>query len=170
MIPRRQKAGPFLFIVVVLLAIGAVLWGRFAIDPEVTVFDYETRPITALEVGDVTEIPEIAMFVVILDEAPGAARFRVVDGLTRSTGCSVRFDPLDMRFANRNPNGKPGSFTDPCSGAVWVTTGDAVSGTSQPLRTPAFIPHTDAEGRVILNIEVIGRPDPRATPTPRPGE
>lgn len=165
--PGRRAVGPIAFLIVVVLAILAIFWGRFVANPDIEVFYYNAGPIDELRTGDVLAFPEVAMFVVVLDEVPGETKqIRAIDGIAPSTGCSVSWDPDDERTMVRNPGRKPGSFTDPCRGARWDTSGDAVAGTTQPLKTPNFTPFLNEEGLQYVRIEVIGRSDPRELAPP----
>ena len=165
--PQRRAIGPLFLFGVILLAILAVVWGRCVIDPEIQIFSFEAGPLDDLEVGDVLAVPSVNMYVIVLDEAPGAKQLRVVDGQIKATGCNVQWRPEDTTGSPHNPAGKPGIFIDTCGMGRWAATGDAIAGTSNPLRTPRFTAFLDDEGRQFVRIEVIGRADPRATPTPR---
>ena len=105
---------------------------------------------------------EVNIYVVSLDDDGSRMQLRAVDGIAPATGCSVEWDMEDPAGATQNPDGRPGSFRDPCSMAVWFVTGDALAGTSQPMRTFHITqpPPEDAQGRRIVEVEVIGRPNP----------
>ena len=106
---------------------------------------------------------------IALDDDGSRKELRALDARAPATGCTIELDPDDPRGEVRNPLGRPGSFSDTCSQAVWYLTGDALDRTSAPLRTFRITqpPPEDARGRRIVEVEVIGRADPLATETAR---
>jgi hypothetical protein len=154
-IPLPRNIGPLMLIIISALGIGAVLWGELFADPgiEVDQFDAgaETAVLDTLRTGEVLAFPDVNLYLVGLEDG----RLRAVDGRVESSGCNVELLPGDTRGLARNPNGTPGVLEDPCSGAIWSVDGDAISGTSEPLRTPNFSIALDDEGVRHVYIEVI---------------
>ena len=110
------------------------------------------RPAGSVRQGDV----------VALDEAEGAKNLRALDAIAPiGTGCVVELDAADPRGAAGNPLGLPGVLTDRCSQAAWYLTGNALERTSEPLRTFHITrpPPAGGDGRRIVEVEVIGRPN-----------
>ena len=48
---------------------------------------------------------------------------RALDAIARGTGCTIELRPDDPRGAVRNPLGRNGVYTDPCSAGVWALGG-----------------------------------------------
>ena len=146
---------------IVVFAIGGVIYGGLN-RPHFDVFLFDAGPIEDYQVGELRYFPQARIYVIALDEDPGAKNLRALDALSpHGTRCVVDHDPDDARGADRNPLGAPGVLKDPCSQAVWYLTGDALTRTSQPLATFHItqpLP-TDAAGRRIVEVEVIGRPN-----------
>ncbi len=157
-LPRRT--GLVSVSLITLAAIGAIFWGTLVDPPKLQVFTYDAGPVSEFEIGKVTVLDEFDIYLVGLADG----RIRALDGIVEESGCAVEFRPDDPRGSARNPRGVTGAFVDPCSGAVWAITGDALSAPwpLEPLRTPrvTFPEFEDGERHVL--IEVIGRPRPEA--------
>ena len=145
---------------ITLAAIGAIFWGTLVDPPELQVFSFDAGPASEFEAGKVEALEQFDLYLVGLANG----RIRALDGIVEESGCAVEFRPDDPRGSGRNPLGMAGAFVDPCSGAVWAITGDALSAPwpLEPLRTPrvTFPEFEDGERHVL--IEVIGRPRPGA--------
>ncbi len=111
--------------------IGVVIWG-FINPVEVRVVYFDAGRADSFEIGRVVAFPETELYVVGMEDG----RLRAIDGRVESSGCAVQWLPDDERGRAYNPGGRAGVFQDPCSGAVWSMIAHAVSGSSQPLRTP----------------------------------
>jgi hypothetical protein len=158
---RGWPLGLVALVIVFVVAIGAVFYGA-ANRPDFDVFFLDAGPIEDYEVGEPRFFPQARIYVVALDEAEGAKNLRALDAIAPiGTGCVVELDPDDPRGAERNPLGRPGVLNDSCSQAVWYLTGDALERTSRPLRTFHITqpPPENEDGRRIVEVEVIGRPN-----------
>lgn len=158
---RGWPIGVVALLFVSVAAIGAVFYGACN-RPDFEVFLFDAGPIEDYEVGEPRWFPQARIFVIALDEAEGAKNLRAIDAISPvGTGCVVDLDPEDERGASQNPLGRPGVLTDSCSQAVWYLTGDALERTSQPLRTFHITrpPPTNEQGKRIVEVEVIGRPN-----------
>lgn len=123
--------GPTTLLLVSGFFIGVVIWG-FINPVEVRVTYFDAGRADSFEIGRVTAFPDIHLYVVGMEDG----RLRAIDGRVESSGCTVEWLPDDERGRAYNPGGHSGVFEDPCSGAVWSMIAHAVSGSSQPLRTP----------------------------------
>lgn len=150
--PARQ-AGPIALVAVILLSLVAVFWGAVIAKPEFTVSTFDAGPLDQFSVGGLVPFEEAGVYVYGLEDG----RLRALDGVVRATGCRVRWLPDDKRTESANPGHRSGAFLDPCSGAIWAVDGDALSGTSEPLRTFIASVSEDARGVLHVYIEVIGR-------------
>ena len=142
--------------VVCTLAIAAVLWGWLVADPDIDVFMLDAGPVERLAIGEVAAFEQFDVYVVGLANG----RVRAIDGIVRANRCAVRWLADDQRALSLNPLGRSGAFADSCSDAVWAITGDAVSGTSDPLRTFQVTFRRDEAGVQHAHVEVIGRGTP----------
>jgi hypothetical protein len=149
-------------VVVCSLAIAAVFWGWLVADPDIDVFMLDAGPVDRLAIGEVAAFEQFDVYVVGLANG----RVRAIDGIVRANRCAIRWLPDDQRALSLNPLGRPGAFADRCSDALWAITGDAVSGTSDPLRTFQVTFRRDEAGVQHVQVEVIGR----ATPAGSAGE
>ena len=165
---RGRPIGLVALLAITALGVIAILVGQFCSDPDVRVFYYDAGPIDSYDVGEPRSFPQIGVFVIALDDDGTSKHLRALDGRAPGTGCTVQLNPDDARGRTGNPLQRPGTFSDPCSQAVWFLSGDALSGTGSALRVFVITqpPPEDAEGRRIVEVEVLGRDDPRATPTP----
>ncbi|MSQ41531.1 MAG: hypothetical protein EXR65_00605 [Dehalococcoidia bacterium] len=157
-LPPSALRGPLLVALAAVLGVGAVVWGSLAGPPGLQVFYFDAGPVDRLAIGKVEPYPELDFYVVGLADG----RVRAVDGRLAGSGCAVRWLPDDARAVDHNPLRAPGAFEDPCSGALWAITGDAVAGGSRPLRTFAISYERDAAGVQHVFVEVLGRPSPAA--------
>ena len=133
--------GPVALLLTSLFFIGVVLWGTFNPVPiQVQLFD--AGPVTQFAIHKVVAYPERNLYIVGMEDG----RLRAIDGRINGTTCRVEWRPDDPRGAVRNPQGLPGVFHDPCSGALWSFEGNAISGTMEPLRTPRVAPKAVAAG------------------------
>ena len=160
--PRRGgPIGLVALLFVITIGIGAIFYGA-ANRPDFDVFYFDAGPIEEYEVGEPRWFPQARIFVIALDEVEGAKNLRAIDAIAPvGTGCVVELDLEDERGSRRNPLGKPGSLRDTCSQAVWYLTGDALQRTSHPLCTFHITqpPPTNVQGKAIVEVEVIGRPN-----------
>lgn len=158
---RGWPLGLVALLVVVVAGIGAVFYGA-ANRPDFEVFLFDAGPIEDYDVGEPRYFPQARIFVIALDEVEGAKNLRALDAIAPiGTGCVVELDLEDPRGSARNPRGIPGVLTDTCSQGVWYLTGDALERTSEPLRTFHITqpPPEGEDGRRIVEVEVIGRPN-----------
>lgn len=157
-LPRRT--GPVVIGLITLAAIGAILWGTLVDPLEVEVFTFDAGPVDEFEIGRATALDQLDIYVVGLADG----RIRALDAIVEENACRVEFRPDDVRGSARNPGGVAGAFVDPCSGAVWAITGDALSAPwpLEPLRTPRVTFPEFEDGTRHVLIEVIGRARPAA--------
>ncbi len=157
-LPRRT--GAVAIALITLAAIGAIFWGTLVDPPELQVFTFDAGPVGEFEIGKVKALDELDLYLVGLADG----RIRALDGIVEENGCTVEFLPDDPRGSARNPRGVNGAFVDPCSGAVWAITGDALSApwALEPLRTPRVTFPEFEDGTRHVLIEVIGRTWPGA--------
>jgi hypothetical protein len=130
-----------MLLVVSALAIAAVFWGYFK-PPAIEVVSFDAGEVSRFGIHKVVAYPEQHLYIVGMADG----RIRAVDGRVRSNDCRVAWLPDDSRGAARNPEGRPGVFHDACSGALWSSEGNAISGTDQPLRTPQVTVHAPVAG------------------------
>lgn len=150
---RVPLSGPTMLILVTVAAIAAVVWGN--LNPSgITVQEFDAGPVSDLAIAKVVAFEEMDIFLVGLADA----RIRVIDGVLRGSGCIVDYRPDDDRGRAQNPGNVPGTFVDPCSGAVWAITGDAISDSTEALRTFFKELRTLEDGRQHVLVELIGRP------------
>ncbi|MEI6136302.1 MAG: hypothetical protein WCQ48_02650 [Chloroflexota bacterium] len=132
---------PQLGMTVVLLftvaSLFAVYWGVYY-PQRIEVVMFDAGPISRFGIHKVVAFPEQHLYLVGMPDG----RIRAVDGRVQGSDCKVEWLPDDPRGSTRNPQGLPGVLRDPCSGALWSFEGNAISGTNQPLRTPAVLPST----------------------------
>ena len=169
--PRRRRLPldlealtPIALIVVAIVSIGAVVWGSLVADPDIDVIDFDAGPVAELSIGQVKAFDDLNFYLVGLADG----RVRAVDGRVESNQCHVEWLPADTRGSEANPLGNPGIYSDPCSGATWAMTGDALTpGTAglEPLRTFNVEYRTLDDGVQHVFVEVIGR-DPALAGTP----
>lgn len=141
--PRRSLAlGPAMLLVVSALGLFAVFWGYFN-PPAIRVVMFDAGDLSQFAVHRVVVYPEQHLYIVGMADG----RIRAIDGRVRGSDCRVEWLPDDARGAARNPQGLPGVFHDPCSGALWSFEGNAISGSDLPLRTPQVRPALGPDGR-----------------------
>ncbi len=151
---RGASIGPLALLIVSLLAIATVIWGNLrGAGLEVRYFD--AGPLDDYAIGTVAVFPEEEIYVVGLADG----RLRAIDGRVESSGCSVRYMREDDRGRALNPRGLPGVFEDPCTGATWAATGDALAGGNEPLRTPFVLIATAEDGRQRVSVELVSAED-----------
>lgn len=146
--------GPVGLLIVSALGVAAVLWGVFFANPDITVVQYDAGPIADYEIRQMNAFPEIDLYLFGLD----SGAIRALDGRVEASGCRVVWLPEDPRARGRNPGAMLGAFEDLCSGAIWSVEGNAVSGSTEPLRTPrvSFLPNAD--GRLHVTVELVNHP------------
>jgi len=167
--PRRlpldlEALTPIALIVVAIVSIGAVFWGSLVADPDIRVMYVDAGPVQDLAIGEVKAFDELDFYVVGLADG----RVRAVDGRVKANECNVDWLPEDPRGSAANPLGHPGIYLDPCSGATWAMTGDALTAGPDglsPLRTFTIEFRTLDDGVQHVFVEVIGR-DPALAGTP----
>ncbi len=166
-LPPNRPFGMIALIVIVIVGVAAILWGRFVINPQPEVFLFDAGPAEQFQVGEPVWFPEVRIFVIAVDDDGERKLIRALDAIARGTGCTIELRPDDPRGAARNPLGRDGVYTDPCSAGVWALGGEAIDGTASPLRTFRITrpQPVDAQDRPLIEVEVIGRPEPTATET-----
>lgn len=151
---RRIAWGPLALLVVSALAIATVIWGNLR-GPGIEVRYFDAGPLSDYAIGRVVSIASEEIYVVGLADG----RLRALDGRVESSGCSVRYLPDDERGRARNPRGVTGLFEDPCTGALWAVTGDALPGGLEPLRTRFVLIATGEDGVQHVTVEVADAVD-----------
>jgi hypothetical protein len=152
----RSWLAPGAMVLITLIGIGAVFWGRFVDPPNIPVLDFDAGPVADYAMGDVRPFPDLDFFLVGLADG----ELRAVDARLPSGGCVVEFHPDDTRGAALNALGRNGTFVDPCTGAAWYLDGDqldAAGQTPEPLRTFAVDYQTPPDDVQHVYVEVIGR-------------
>ena len=147
---RGVSWGPLALLVVSVLAIATVIWGNLR-GPGIEIRYFDAGPLSDYAIGAVLAFPEEEIYVVGMADG----RLRAIDGQVESSGCSVRYLPSDERGRGRNPLRVAGVFEDPCTGALWAVTGDALSGTEEPLRTPFVLIGTADDGLQHVRVELV---------------
>lgn len=142
-------------LLVIIVGVGGSLYGAFLADPDIRVRQLDAGPVERFAIGEVVAYPDDNVYLVGLEDG----RIRAVDGIVKASGCVVEWLPTEARTASGNPQGMPGGYRDPCSGAVWHTSGNAFSGTSEPLRTFQIDYETNDEGVQHVWVEVLGKRD-----------
>lgn len=167
--PPGRPVGLIVLLAIVVLGIAAILWGRLVINPDPEVFLFDAGPAESFEVGEPHFFPSVRLYVIALDDDGSNRMIVALDAIARGTGCTVALDPEDPRGTTRNPLGRAGTYSDPCSRGVWALDGSAIDGASRPLRSFRITrpQPTDAQGLPLIEVEVIGRPDPSATEVSR---
>jgi hypothetical protein len=166
---QGRPVGMVILIAIVIVGIAAIFWGRVVMNPQPEVFLFNAGPTKVFDVGEPRFFPSVRIYVIALDDDGANKIIRALDAIARGTGCTIALDPEDIRGAIHNPLSRNGTYKDPCSGGVWALNGIAITGTSAPLRTFLITrpQPTDTEGHPLIEIEVIGRPNPSATESPR---
>ena len=136
------QLGPFMVLAVTAAGVFAVFWGYFN-PPAIRVVMFDAGDRTQFAAHKVVVYPDQHLYVVGMADG----RVRAIDGRVADSNCKVEYLPDDPRGAERNPNGLPGIYRDPCSGALWSFEGNAISGTDKPLRTPFVTPSLSADGK-----------------------
>ncbi len=137
----------FMFTAVSLFAI---FWGRTnPVTIEVVKFD--AGDVRQFAVHKVVAYPQQHLYIVGMPDG----RLRAIDGRVEGSDCKVEWLPNDDRGAVRNPQGLPGIYRDPCSGAIWSFEGNAISGADQPLRTPVVTPDDRPDGTQRVQVELV---------------
>ncbi len=146
--------GPTVLILLSAVFIGGAVYGAFFARPPITVKEFDAGPVEQFAIGKVNAFPQYALYLVGMPDG----RIRAIDTRVESSGCTAVWHPDDPRGASDNPNHEPGVFIDPCSGGVWSMVGDALSGSSTPLRTPQVSHTTGADGHDHVLVEAINNP------------
>ena len=144
-IRRDASYGPIALILV------SFAGGQFFADPGIEVTLFDAGAVDDHAVGVVVVFQELDLYVMGLEDG----RIRAVDGRLENSDCTVDYLPDDPRGRSRNPNGTTGVLTDSCGGGVWAMTGDAISGTNEPLRTPQITFRRADDGLLHVWVEVI---------------
>ena len=163
-----RPLGVVVLLAIVVVGIAAILWGRLVINPEPEVFLFDAGPLESFEVGEPRFFPSVRIYVIALDDDGSRKMMRAIDAIAPGTGCTAELRPDDEAGRAHNPLGKPGVYRDNCSRSAWALGGAAIAGTSSPLRTFRItrpLPE-DEQGRLLIEVEVIGRPDPSESDTP----
>jgi hypothetical protein len=150
-IRRDASFGPIALVLVSLAGILAVLWGQLFADPGINVTLFDAGLVDDHGIGKVVAFEELDLYVVGLEDG----RIRAVDGRLDGTTCRVRYLPDDGRGRVLNPNGTTGVLEDGCTGGVWAMTGDVISGSDEPLRTPQITFKQGDEAALHVWVEII---------------
>jgi len=152
----RSWLAPGAMLLITILGIAAVFWGRFVEPTIIPVQSFDAGPVAKYAIGDVRAFDDVEIFMVGLDDG----RLRAIDARVASNGCVVEFDPNETRGAVANPLGRDGAFVDPCTGATWFLDGDqldAAGGEPEPLRTFVITYETPPGDVQHAFVEVVGR-------------
>ena len=135
--------GPTALLLLSAFFIGVVLWGYFN-PAEIRVVYFDAGQADTFERGHLRAYPEQDLYIVGLEDG----RLRAIDARVADSGCTATWIADDTRGIPHNPDGAPGVFEDPCSGATWSMEANAIAGTEQPLRTPYidYRPSSDGTG------------------------
>lgn len=147
---RSVSWGPLALLIVSVLAIATVIWGNLR-GPGIEIRYFDAGPLSDYAIGAVVAFPEEEIYVIGMADG----RLRAIDGRVESSGCSVRHLTNDERGRSRNPLGAAGAFEDPCTGALWAVTGDALSSAEEPLRTPFVLIGTADDGLQHVRVELV---------------
>ena len=150
-IRRDASYGPIALVLISVIGVFAVLWGQLFADPGIEVTLFDAGRVDDHAIGKVVVFEDLALYVIGLEDG----RIRAVDGRLDGTDCRVTYLPDDLRGRVKNPERIPGVLEDPCSEAVWAMTGDAISGTNRPLRTPQITFKRDDAGDLHVWVEII---------------
>lgn len=149
--PTGQRLTILVIVAMFVFGLIGVTWGTF--NPKRIEVQYlDGGPESRYAIGKVVAFPEQNVYIIGLENG----QLRAIDGVVRNSECIVEYRPQDPRGAERNPRGEPGVFVDPCSGAVWAATGDALSGADRSLRTFTVVGKQGADGTRHVEVEVIG--------------
>ncbi len=135
----------------VFAAVGVVRGAYFA-RPDIRVQWVDAGPERDYAIGKVIPLAGQGVYVIGIENGT----LRAVDGLVKASGCWVEFLPADERGRAHNPLQQPGAFRDPCSGAVWAASGDAIEGARVPLRTFPVASFLAPDGSRHVRVEVVG--------------
>ena len=135
-----------------ILGLFGVVRGALFARPDIHVEWVDAGPETEYAIGKV--IPMAGQGVYVLGLEDGS--LRAVDGLVKDSGCYVEFLPTDDRGRPHNPRQQPGAYRDPCNGALWAASGDALEGTHEPLRTFSVASFVAPDGTRHVRVEVLG--------------
>lgn len=135
-----------------LFALAGVVRGALFARPDIHVRWVDAGPESDYAIGHVIPLAGQGVYVIGIENGT----LRAVDGLVKATGCWVEFLPTDARGRAHNPRQQPGAFRDPCSGAVWAASGDAIEGALVPLRTFPVASFMAPDGSRHVRVEVVG--------------
>lgn len=139
--PMPAWVGPTALLVISAFFLGVVFWGYF--NPvEIRVVYFDAGRADSFEINRVTTFSDENLYVVGMEDG----RLRAIDGRVEASGCTVNWLPNDARGRSHNPDGLPGVFEDPCSGAIWSMQANAIEGSELPLRTPHIDYRANADG------------------------
>lgn len=123
--------GPVALLLVSMFFLGVVFWG-YVNPAEIRVDYFDAGRADSFAIGRMVAFPEENLYVVGMPDG----RLRAIDTRIDGTDCVAQWLPDDRRGIEYNSSGSSGVFEDPCSGAVWSMEANAISGTTEPLRTP----------------------------------
>ena len=146
--------GPTVLVAMTAVGVFGVVWGGLH-PPQIQVVRFDAGNLDQFAIHRVVAYPERDLYLVGLE----SGAIRAIDGRVEG-GCRVRWLPEDARGSARNPAGLPGVFEDPCTQALWSFEGNAISGTSRPLRTPQVEPGISADGRTSHVFVELVNPSP----------
>jgi hypothetical protein len=158
--PTNARITVFAIAAMFVFGVVGVIWGTF-FPAHVPVEMLDAGPETGFAIGKVVVFPEQNVYLIGLPDG----EIRAVDGVVKGDHCTLEYRPDDLRGTSRNPLKTPGVLVDPCSGAVWAATGDAIEGADEPLRTFSVMGVDGPDGTRHVSVEVIGdrHPEPRAS-------
>ena len=143
--------GPAVLVLMTAAGVFAVFWGALN-PPHLEVVNFDAGPVSQFAIHRVVAYPDRDLYLVGIE----GGKIRAIDGRVESSGCRVKWLPNDPRGAVRNPQGLPGVFEDPCTGAIWSFEGNAIAGSDQPLRTPHVAPGLSPDGKTAhVSVELI---------------
>jgi hypothetical protein len=153
-LPVAWWVGPAVLLALSVLFIGAAVYGSFFARPPITVKLFDAGTVDHFAIGKVTAFPQYQLYLIGMEDGT----IRAIDARVEADGCVADWRPDDPRGTADNPGHAPGAFVDPCGPGVWSAVGDAVSGTSTPLRTPQVSGQQGADGRQHVMVEMINNP------------
>lgn len=135
-----------------VLALAGVVRGAYFARPDIHVQWVDAGPETQYAIGRVIPLVGQGVYVIGLEDGS----LRAVDGLVKGSGCWLEFLPGDERGRPQNPRQEPGAYRDPCTGAMWAASGNAIEGGRVPLRTFAVASFVAPDGTRHVRVEVLG--------------
>ena len=103
---RGWPIGLVALVVLVVLAIGGVIYGATN-RPDFDVFLYDAGPIEDYEDGEVRYLPQVNVYVVVLDDDGAAKQLRALDGIAPAPAARSASTPTTHAEATATPRASP---------------------------------------------------------------